>query len=333
MYSFLHPSALFLLLLIPLYVVSLHVGFLKKIYLSLTLGDWNSEPFKWSSSASTWVFKLSTLLAYAGFILIVFSLASPVRFRQEAMYSGEGSAVVFVLDVSPSMAARDIGSATRLETALAQIRSFVSKRPGDSVALVALGSEAALLVPPTTDHPTFFSRLDSLKIGEMGEGTALGLGLAVAAVHLIERHSLHASVVLFTDGENNSGEINPRTAAALFPSHNIDFFVVGIGSSGELAIDYDDPLSGKHYSGTLDSFFDETELKEIASRGEGLFFPVTEIEDFESSFAKIGASVPVTPVSWSRTLEEPLEYPFLVAAVFFFALAWLVRRLFLGSLL
>lgn len=333
MYSVLHPSSLFLLLLIPVYVIALKVGFLNKIYLSLTLGDWNAEPFKWSSPASTGAFRLSSFLAYVGFILVVFSFASPVRFRQESMYSGEGSAIVFVLDVSPSMAARDIGDATRLEIALSHIKSFVSKRPGDSVALVALGSEAALLVPPTTDHPTFFSRLDSLKIGEMGEGTALGLGLALAAVHLIERQSLHASVILFTDGENNAGEINPRTAAALFPENNIDFFIVGIGSSGEVSIAYDDPLSGKQYSGILDSYFDETELKEIASRGEGLFFPVTGIEDLENSFAKIGTSVPVTPVSWSRTVEEPLEYPFLVLATVLFALSWLIRRLFLGSLL
>ena len=333
MYSFLHPSALLLLFLIPLYQIALKTGFLNKMSLSLTLGDWNAEPFKWSSPTSSGARRFSTFCVYVGFILVVFSLASPVRFRQEAMYSGEGSAIVFVIDVSPSMAARDIGTATRLEAAISSIRTFVLKRPGDSVALVALGSEAALLVPPTTDHATFFSRLNALKIGEMGDGTALGLGLAVAAVHLIERESLNASVILFTDGENNAGEINPRTAAALFPSHSIDFFLVGIGSSGEVLIEYDDPLSGKHYSGTLDSYFDETELREIASRGGGLFVPVTGMDDLENLFAKIGDSVPVTPVSWSRTLEDSLEYPFLVTAVVFFIVAWFIRRLFLGALL
>ena len=120
---------------------------------------------------------------------------------------------MFLLDISPSMAAKDMSGETRIAAAKKIIRKFVAKYPGDSFGLTALSSSAALILPPTIDHKVFLSRLDSLSIGELGNGTAIGMGLAVSSAYMTRTKLNSSYIVLLTDGENNTGEINPKTAA------------------------------------------------------------------------------------------------------------------------
>ncbi len=333
MISFNRPLFLLLILLIPLYFLLRKAGFLRNIEFPLTLGDWNGLPFKWSSPVMSGAALVSRAAAIAGFICIVFAVSQPVRFRQEHVYSGTGTAIVFALDISPSMAARDLGSETRLDTARLFITSFMDKRQGDSFGLVALGSEAALLVPPTTDHTVFKGRLDSLVIGELGDGTAIGLGLAVAATHLVNREKKHSCVILLTDGENNTGEINPRTAAGIFVDNNIRLYIVGIGTKGEVSIDYTDPATGKQYSGVLASDYNETELRSIADKGGGSYVAAGSRGALESVFADIGDSIPSNNSSYSRTIEEPLEKPLILVTLGLFSLLWFLKRVIIGAVL
>jgi Ca-activated chloride channel family protein len=333
MFSFERPLFLALALLVPLFYALRRSGSLARLEFPLTLGDWDGIPFKWSSPLVRFASFFHRALALAGFLAVVVALAGPVRFRQEEVYSKPGSGVVFALDVSPSMAARDIAGETRIDAARAYIRAFAAKRPGDSLGLVALGRDAALLVPPTQDHRAFLERLDALAIGELGDGTALGLGLAVAAAHLVGRDVGRASVILMTDGENNTGEINPKTAAGIYPENGIGLFVVGVGSTGEVPIEYTDPSTGKRYSGTLNSRFDEGALKEIAIKARGTYLTASNKDALDAVFASIDESVPASASSWSRTVADPLETPIIVAALALFALAWLVSRVFLRSAL
>jgi Ca-activated chloride channel family protein len=327
MLSFTNPLWFLLLLALPLYYALRKSGALRGIEFPLTLGDWNGLPFRWASPAMRAVGAVSVVSGVLGFMCVVVALAGPVLFREEPVYSGTGTGIVFVLDVSPSMAARDIGTETRLDAARRFIRACLKERPGDSFGLVALGSEAALLVPPTTDHRVFAERLDSLAIGEMGDGTALGLGIAVAAAHLAKRDRGHSFVILVTDGENNTGEINPKTAAAILPDYGIRLYVVGVGTRGEVPLDYTDPASGKHYSGVLNSEYNENELREIARRADGVYVSAGSVETLASVFADIGKSVPVSPSSWTRTVEESVENPVILIALALFAFAWTLRRL------
>lgn len=331
MFSFERPVYLVLSLMVPVFFALRRSGALGRIEFTLTLGDWNGIPFKWSSPLVRVASFLYRACALVAFLALVVALAGPVRFREEQVYAKSGTGVVFALDVSPSMAARDIGNDTRLDAARAYIRSFAAKRPGDSFGLVALGRDAALLVPPTQDHRAFLARLDSLAIGELGDGTALGLGLAVAAAHLLGRDPGRACVILLTDGENNTGEINPKTAAGIYPEKGIGLFVIGIGTSGEVPLEYTDPDTGKRYSGTLDSKFDEGALRDIAMKAHGTYISAANREGLDSVFAAIDESVPVSASSWTRTVADPLETPVIFAALLLFALSWIIARLFLKA--
>jgi Ca-activated chloride channel family protein len=331
MLNFDRPVFLFLVLLVPLFFVLRKSGILKHIEFPLTLGDWNGLPVRWSSPMMKTVLFVSRVASVASFTCMVVAIAGPVRFLQERVYTGNGTAIIFALDVSPSMAARDMGSETRLDTARSFIHAFTAKRPGDSFGLVALGSDAALLVPPTVDHVSFNARLDSLAIGELGDGTALGLGLAVAAAHLINRSEGHSCVILLTDGENNSGEINPVTAAGVYTANSIRLFIVGVGSRGEVPLEYTDPETGKQYSGLLDSSYNEGALRSIADRGGGTFVSAASHDALAEVFAGIGNSVPSGSSSFTRTIEQPLERPVVLSALALFALVWFIRRLVMGD--
>lgn len=321
------------LLIVPLWFFLKRFSFLRRIEFSLTLGDWNGMPFKWSSPVMVFCDFISGAALTLAFVSACIALAGPVLYRQERVYSGSGTSVIFALDVSPSMAAKDIGNGRRLDLARRCIHEFVERRSGDLFGLVALGSDAALLVPPTSDHKLFTERLDALAIGELGDGTALGMGLAVSAAHLVNRAGGTAAVILLTDGENNTGEINPKTAADIFPGKNIRLFVLGVGTRGEVPIEYTDPATGTNYSGMLQSEFNETALREIAERGKGTYVSAGSVTVLDTVFAEIGESVPSTRSSWTKAIEEPIHDPFILAAFALASLAWFLRRIVMGAVL
>lgn len=331
--GFSHPEYLLLICLVPTWMLVRRSSFFRRIEFPLTLGDWNGIPFRWSSPVMALCEFTSGLALVLAFVSACVALAGPVLYRQERVYSGTGTSVIFALDISPSMAAKDIGNARRLDLARQRIHEFVNRRGGDLFGLVALGSDAALLVPPTSDHRVFIERLDALAIGELGDGTALGMGLAVSAAHLVGRHGGPAAVVLLTDGENNTGAINPKTAADIFPAKRIGLFVLGVGTKGEVPIEYVDPLTGTRYSGTLQSDFNETALREIADRGGGTYVSASSVASLDTVFAEIGESVPTAGSSWTKSVEEPIHEPFIIAALSLSALAWFLRRLVMGAVL
>ena len=333
MISFIRPSCLLLVLCLPVYGLLKKFRVFRAFELPLTLGDWNGLPFRWVSPFMRIADTASRVCAAAAFLCVVIAASGPVRFAQERVYSGSGTGIVFVLDVSPSMAARDLGADTRLEVARHFIRDFTGKRPGDSFGLVALGSSAALLVPPTTDHASFNARLDSLAIGELGDGTALGLGLAVAAAHLVGRTGSRSCAIMLTDGENNAGEINPKTAASLYGENGIDLYVIGVGSRGDVPLEYVDPETGKAYSGVFASDYNESALRDIAVRGGGTYISATSRDALAAVFSGIGESVSSTNSSWTRSIEESLDMPFILAALCLFPLVWFLRRIVMGALL
>ena len=106
--SFQNPEAFLLLILIPLVFILRKAGIFSRISFFLTLGDWNGEFFKWNFKIRKFASILSHVFIILSYILCVFALAKPVLYRQERVFTSRGNDIVFVLDVSPSMAAKDI---------------------------------------------------------------------------------------------------------------------------------------------------------------------------------------------------------------------------------
>lgn len=325
MLSFQRPLSFFLLFLLPVFLLLRRIGILHTLSLPLPLGNWNGVPI----DKILWVYTLHRLSQYmliAAFTFTVVSLAEPVRQTSNALYAQAGQALMFVVDTSPSMAAQDMGGLPRLEAAKQIIKSFAQKYSGDLLGLTALGSSAAVLIPPTIDTDTFLSRLDSLHIGEFGDGTAIGMGLASAVLHLTQHTALPSHILLFTDGDNNTGEIHPRTAADIIKHKKIGFYVIGLGKSGYAAVKYIDPIQKKEVSGTLHTIFNAAELKKIAEYGEGSYFSAQSPAALTDIFNTFLQKTPVTSPALTIHKHVPLSGLFLFIAMGCAASSWLMRR-------
>ena len=270
--------------------------------------------------------------------LLLLAIANPTQVTATPVFKERGADIMFVLDVSPSMAVLDInrtggdaenGMINRFEAARFLILSFVNDHPSVAVGLAAVGEDAALLVPPTIDHELFRDRLQTLRIGELGDGTALGMGLSLAAFHLYDSSAPLRACVLVTDGENNAGAVHPETAAEALASADAAFFVIGVGSGGETILDYVDPETNRHRRGIYDSRYDTQSLIAIAEKGGGDFLQARTGDELGRAFFKVseGSTLPVRVETLLVTQSR--AGPFIMAALLIIALSFLPRFLVL----
>lgn len=238
----------------------------------VSIGLWNSSTFKPGNYFIRFILFISSSSLWLGFVCIILALAGPSFVEKEKIYLSRGIDIVFVLDESPSMAALDFPPTNRFDASKDVIRKFVNAREHDPVGLVTFAAEAALRIPPTLDTDGFLSELDRLELMELGNGTAVGLGIAIAALHMQDSTAEEKVIILITDGENNAGEIVPESAADIAAGMGIRIYTIGIGTRGEVAIEYVDKDSGKIITGRYDSDFDEELLREIAERTNGKYY-------------------------------------------------------------
>lgn len=326
MIHFQHPLFFLLLLLVPAFILLRHTGVLRAVSLPLPLGNWKgSVPKKYPRVYI--LHRLSQYMLAAAFTLAVTALAEPVRQTAETLYAAPGQALMFVIDSSPSMAAQDMGIQTRLDAAKQMIRVFAEQYAGDSFGLTALGSSAAVLIPPTIDQQTFLTRLDQLYAGEFGDGTAIGMGLASAVLHLTQYSAIPSSIILFTDGDNNTGEIHPRAAAEIIKHKKIGFYIIGLGKSGYAPIKYFDPIQQKEISGTLHTVFNEAELQKTARHGNGRYFSAKSPEVLAEIFNHLRQKIPATQPTRTVSKLHYLDRVLLLIALGLSAGSWLLRRI------
>jgi Ca-activated chloride channel family protein len=265
--------------------------------------------------------------------LLFTAAAGPHFIFSETVWLNRGADIFFVMDISPSMAGLDMNGRNRFEAARALIQDFAGRRQQDAIGIIAVGEDAALMVPLTTDKDTLYSRLDALSIGELGDGTALGTGLALAAFHISKSQAPRRAVVLITDGENNAGAIHPETAASLLGETGVTLWVIGVGSSGQVPINYIDPITRMRRTGTFESRFDPEGLKRIADAAQGHWIEAPQAEDFSAAFSLLDQGEMIIRRSGVVRREEPLYGLFIITAL---VLLWgvrFVRRYVLGDLL
>lgn len=331
--EFQNPAAFLLLLLIPLLFILRYLKVFKKITFSAVLADWNGKAFKWDGKARKAASVFSKVLLFAGFLGVVGALADPVMTRQEKIYTTLGTDILFVVDTSPSMAAKDMDGFSRIEAAKNTIRKLTNNHDNCRFGIVVLGSEASVFVPPTADHSTVLKRIDDINVGILGNGSAIGDGLSTAVCHLVSSSAPKKTIILLTDGENNAGQIHPETAATLAVNNNITVYVVGIGSKGTVPIEYVDPNSGKLYSGYLDSNFNPASLKKIAATGNGRYFEVSTIQEFENTFEIVTKNESVAQNYTYKTVTQSFYKTVLLWALILLGIGWFIKRIVLQEIL
>ena len=285
--DFQNPAAFLMLLLIPALYIFRKTGIFTRFSFIVTFSDWNGKAFEWNKPVRNISSVLSKVAALTAFVFVVIAFSQPVLYKQERVYTSRGTDVVFVIDVSPSMAAKDIGGLRRLDAAKNAILEIVEMNSGATFGAVAMAQESAIVIPPTIDRKVFSERLNSLAIGQLGNGTALGTGLSTAVFHLSGSQAPKKCIVLVTDGENNAGSIHPETAAELAKRNNITVYILGVGTSGSVPIEYIDPKTGQVHSGYYESEFDTSGLESIAQSAGGRYFGIESTAQLSQSLSLI----------------------------------------------
>jgi Ca-activated chloride channel family protein len=189
------------------------------------------------------------------------------------------------------------------------------------------------MVPPTVDRSALYSRLGTLQIGELGDGTALGLGLGIAALHMRNSAAPRRAAVLITDGENNAGAIHPETAATALREAGAALWVVGVGGGGEVPIDYVDPVTRIRRTGVFDSRFNPGSLRAIARSGGGQYIAAPSAEAFSQAFSIIDQGEMIVRRSGSVNRTRSFQVPLAVLGLALICAVRFMRRQILGAFL
>lgn len=238
----------------------------------------------------------------------------------------EGIDIAVVIDISSSMLAEDFQPQNRLEVAKDKVKRFVLGRTSDRVGMVAFSGEALTQVPLTTDYPVILAAIDNLQVGQLEDGTAIGTAIVTAANRLRNAAGRSRVMVLLTDGENNRGSVDPRTAAQAAAAFGIRIYTIGVGSEGMASVPVGRSLFGLRYENRPVKI-DEPLLTEIASTTGGRYFRARDAEALQRIYSQIDAlerSV-VASRSFVRYTEQ-FQYPLALGLTLLLLELWVLAR-------
>ena len=283
-FEFHNPEFLWLLIIIPLLAIW-HFFMRKKDAAVLTMPS--VKGFKTDSLISK-LKPLLYLLRLLALAAIIVALARPRNVSvSKKTKTNRGIDIVMAIDVSASMLARDL-KPNRLEALKKVAVDFVDRRPNDRIGIVVYAGESFTQTPITSDKGIVKRTISELKWGQLEGGTAIGMGLGSAVNRLKESNAKSKVIILLTDGVNNSGNIDPRTATELAKELEIKTYTIGIGTNGMADFPWSrDPRTGKLQFRKQQVEIDEKLLEEIASETDGKYFRATDNTSLKEIYDEI----------------------------------------------
>lgn len=258
-------------------------------------------------------------------VCIIIALARPQTGSEQQMTSGEGIDIVFCLDISGSMLAQDF-TPNRMEAAKQVVAEFIDNRPTDRMGLVIFAGESFTMCPLTTDHAVLKSQLYNVQSGLLEDGTAIGSGLATGVERLRSSVSKSKVIILLTDGENNGGLVDPNSAKEIAKSYGVRVYTVGVGTEGFA------PVPIQTSSGVIMQrekvSIDEKLLTQIANETGGKYFRATNNESLGSIYKDIDRLEKSKFEVKTFTHYTEKFFPFVLAAILFIVLEWILRFTF-----
>jgi Ca-activated chloride channel homolog len=310
--SFARPWLLLLLLLIPLWLwYRRRRRSTGAVYSDVTLVE--------GSGSGGWILALPPALRAFTLVAWIIAAAGPRAGGTTIEQKKEGISIVVAIDISSSMLAEDFAPSNRFEVAKAQAAAFIRARDADRIGLVVFAGEALTQVPLTVDYAVLERAVMDLRMGMLEDGTAIGSGLATALNRLKRVPDRSKVILLLTDGENNRGTIDPRTAAAAASALGVKVYTIGVGTEGEAPIPTGRGVTGFRYE-ILPVRIDEKLLQEIAQQTGGRYFRAKDSEALSRIFQQID-QLEKTPIHvTSYTSFEEMVRPFILAGLITLAL-------------
>ena len=259
--------------------------------------------------ARRWVARLPVTLRSVCLGAWIVAAAGPRVGSARAELRSEGISIVLAVDISSSMLAEDFAPNNRLDVARRTAIEFVRARTADRIGLVAFSGQALTQVPITTDYPVLEAAIRHLRVGILEDGTAIGTAIGTAATRLRRAPGKSKVIVLLTDGENNRGTVDPRTAAQAAATLGLRIYTIGVGTEGEAPVPTGQGPLGLRYQ-TMPVKIDEELLGEVARTTGGRYFRATDAASLSNIFGEINR-LEKTPMQHLvyRRYEEAYRWP------------------------
>ena len=214
----------------------------------------------------SWRVRLRWLLVplrVAAATLLVAALARPQVGHAALETVTQGIDIVLAIDTSSSMGGSDFGGRSKMEVTKKVVVNFLGTVKDHRIGVVVFSGESLVLSPLTLDYQAATKLVTPLAEGKLlRDGTAIGTGLATAINVLRESQSPSRVIILLTDGENNSGQLQPLDAANMARLLGIRVYTIGAVPPGDAR------------RGTLP--VDEQLMKRIAEMNGGQYYRVTD---------------------------------------------------------
>ncbi len=321
---FLHPEFLWLLSLLPL--------------LAILRGRRSAAPALIFSSTSiattlaegrrTGPGRILAALRLFGLGLLILAFARPQLGNTTTEIEASGIDILLAVDVSGSMEALDFtlkGKAVnRLDVVKSVMHTFIDERPNDRIGLLAFSGKPYMVSPLTLDHDWLVQRLDSLSIGMIEDGTAIGSAIGSGLNRLRDRDAKSRIMILLTDGMNNTGTVPPLVAAEAAETLGIKVYTIGAGTRGEAPMPVTDAFGRKHLVQVRVDIDDET-LGQVAEMTGGRYFRATDTESLEKVYEEIN-----TMETTTRNIKKFENYRELFSWFVFASLLFLGAEILIG---
>lgn len=278
----------------------------------------------WTNKGKVQLVQINTVLLFISLAFMIVALARPQTRDEKVKRTLDGLDIVIVLDISDSMLIEDMQPVNRLESAKETIAHFIKQRTSDRIGIVIFAGEAFTLVPPTLDYQLIDERIAQIKTAQSArikDGTAIGVATAAGAARLKDSQAKERVMIFLTDGENNSGMIDPETGLEIAKGYGIKIYSIGIGKSGPTKLPiYSTDMFGnkvKRYQ-PFESTVNDELLGLMASSTGGKYFRASREDSLAGVFSEIN-SLETTKIEDQKFVRyNEFFYMFLIWGIILF---------------
>jgi Ca-activated chloride channel family protein len=280
MFRFAHLSLLYLLALIPAFIVLLVMFLVWRKKALNRFGEFNLiQRLIPEFSTGRLIFKFVLLMI--AFAFLVVALTDPQTGSKLEKVERRGIDVMIALDVSNSMLAEDVRP-SRLERAKQAVSKLIERLDGDRIGIIVFAGKAYNQLPITSDYGAakmFLSAINTNIVPVQGTAIADAVDLATNS---FGQSNHNKAIIIISDGEDHQGDVLEKTEVA--SKKGIIVYAVGIGTpeGGPIPVYTGDVRTGykKDRDGTtVVTRLDDSLLQRIASIGKGMYVRSTNSEE------------------------------------------------------
>ena len=272
LFRFANPEYLYLLLMLPVFVLLFIFNEYRKRRAFRKFGE-EKLVKKLMPDLSKYRSSVKFIFQILAISLAIIILARPQFGSKMEQVKRQGVEVIIALDVSNSMLAEDV-QPSRLERAKQAISRLVETLDNDRIGLIVFAGDAYTQIPVTTDYISakmFLSTISPDMVPK--QGTAIGSAIDLGIRSFSPGSGKSKAMIIITDGENH--EDDPVAKAKEAAAAGIVIYTIGIGSVEGVPITIS--INGRNDflkdagGNTVITKLDESILKEIANAADGKY--------------------------------------------------------------